>query len=169
LKDHLDLFAQRTELAFGQPRDVAPVEDHLAAIDADQLEQAFSYRGLARSGLAHDAQCLAAPDSEADAVDCAHGALAPQPAPAGDVSLVEVAHFEHRLIGVARFLRMGAAAWHCADQALGVRVPGRVENLVGRPLFDQFAAFHDGDAMRNFRNDAEVTDDDQPTHARYSM
>src|SRR5690606_20525351 len=83
LKDHLDLFAQRTELAFGQPRDVAPVEDHLAAIDADQLEQAFSYRGLARSGLAHDAQCLAAPDSEADAVDCAHGALAPQPAPAG--------------------------------------------------------------------------------------
>src|SRR5690606_40526598 len=56
LKDHLDLFAQRTELAFGQPRDVAPVEDHLAAIDADQLEQAFSYRGLARSGLAHDAQ-----------------------------------------------------------------------------------------------------------------
>ena len=96
LEDHLDVLAHRAEARFGHGGDVLAVEQQLAAIDADELQQAFADGGLARAGLAHDAQRLAAPHAEADAVHRVHLAPVAEPAMADHIGLAQVAHVQHR-------------------------------------------------------------------------
>ena len=74
LEDHHHLAPERAHLAPREVRDVAALEDDLAARRIEQLHDAARHRGLAAAGLSHDAERLALLQREADAVDGLHGA-----------------------------------------------------------------------------------------------
>src|SRR5207247_1924805 len=68
------LAADRTHGRTGELRDVASLEGDLAVRRLEQLHDAAGERRLPAPRLAHDAQRLAGPEAERDAVDRLHGA-----------------------------------------------------------------------------------------------
>src|SRR4029450_5411545 len=82
LEDHLHLAPDRPQLVLAELREVAPLEDDLAARRALELENTAAGRGLAAARLAHEPERLAATQLEAHAVHGANqtGAAAEEPA-----------------------------------------------------------------------------------------
>ena len=98
LEDHLHLAPQRPHLPPREAGDLAPVEADRARGRLDQLQDRAAERRLAAARLADQAERLAAPDAEADAVDRADLvdlAVDQEPAPDREV-LDEVGDLEQR-------------------------------------------------------------------------
>src|SRR5947207_10001297 len=69
LEDHLHPPAQRPQLVLAERGDVAPVEHDAAARRLVEAQDRAAERGLPATGLANQAEGLAAPDRERDPVD----------------------------------------------------------------------------------------------------
>ena len=68
LEDHLHAPPAAAAFPTRQLRDVLPVEDDLARVDVDEAQQRAAERCFARARFADDADRLAAPDPEVDAM-----------------------------------------------------------------------------------------------------
>src|SRR5262249_44328943 len=69
LEDQLHVAALGLQLALRQRRQVGALEEDVAAGRLEQPQDRAAERGLAAAGLADEADRLAAPDGEVDAVD----------------------------------------------------------------------------------------------------
>ena len=70
LEDHLRLWANFAKFFTLQFGDVASIEQHAAGSRLDQLEDALGQCGFTTARFAHNRQCLARDDVEADARHC---------------------------------------------------------------------------------------------------
>ena len=105
LEDHHHLAPDRPHLRAREVRDVAPVEDDLAAGRVEQAHDAARHRRLAAAGLADDAERLALVDGEGDAVDGLDGAdLLLEDDPARDREVLLQVLDDEQLVARARRL-----------------------------------------------------------------
>src|SRR6185437_3956863 len=104
-KHHLRLGPERTQFAAVERAHVAAGELDVAAIGLDQPQQHPAEGRLAATGLADEAQRLAAPEAEADPVHCPHRrALAAEP-----VAYREM--FDHVARGQQRLSHAASTLW----------------------------------------------------------
>ena len=157
LEHDLHAVAQRHQLARRGVGDVAPLERDRAAGGLKQAQQRAAERGLARAGLAHDADRLAGPGCDRHAVDRR------ERAPGDGVGDGDLAPFDQRLgrLGQRRFLarRLGV------EQHARVGVLGRGEDARGRPALHDLSRPHDDHLVRHAAHDAEIVGDEHERHA----
>ena len=84
--------AERADLALGDGREAAAVQQHLARGRAVERREDVEKRGLAGAGLAHDGDVFALLDGERDVRERLHLAAAE----AGGIDLFEVVDFQNR-------------------------------------------------------------------------
>ena len=102
LEDDLDPPPHRPQLDLSELRQVAALEDHLAAGRPLELEDAAARGRLAAAGLTHEPEGLAPANGEADAVHrLDHAGRAAEQAAADLEMLDEIAHLEDQLAGHA--------------------------------------------------------------------
>jgi len=77
LEDDLHVAAQRAQRLAVEPRDLGALEPDLAGTGLDQPQDAAAGRRLAAARFAHQPQCFAGSNVEADAIDGVH-ALEPR-------------------------------------------------------------------------------------------
>ena len=136
LKHDLHAAPQRAQLSPAQRQHVQPVDRHSPRVGLDQPEDGPSYRGLAASRLAHQAERLAGRDCEGDVVHGPdHGVRASQPeesALAGEV-LDQPLHLDERG-GGRRHGREARGGGRAVRRCGSVRSQQRTVCVPGSPL-----------------------------------
>ena len=127
-----------------------------------QAQQGHAKRGLARSRFANDAQGLATSEAQVDIAHRIEG-LAPEPARLEPEPTAD-ALTSQQLGGVSGDRRQGAPR-PAVDQAAGVGVDGRLEELLGRRDLDQFAGAHHTDPIGETAYQRQVMADQEHRHA----
>ena len=159
LEHDLHVAAQAAQLPGGPAGNVVALKDD-PTFGRDQPHDRQRQRGLARPAFADDPQRLPRPDRQGrlvDRVDMAHG-LAQQPALDREPDAQRLGpHHLGRGFGD----RVGAARRFGGEEFLGIGVLRIGEDRLYRPLFDNLAALHHADPVRDPPHDVEVVGDEQ--------
>jgi hypothetical protein len=119
---------------------------------------------------ADDAHRLAAPHAKAHGRQRVHApAGATQQATARAVALAQRIDAQHHRLRAEVALGAGREAGHRGQQRSGVVGLGMVQHLLSRPLLDQAAVLHHGDAVGNLGHHAEVMGDEDHPHALLAL
>ncbi len=171
LEHRLHLAAERQLLLLGaQRRDVDAVELDRAAGGRQQVQHHPRDGGLARAGLAHEAQRGALVQGQTDPVHGPDHFFRPlkKAAPGGfeGEGAGDVGKLDERRTAGARFLH---ARGHGPEQVAGVVLLRPGEDLGQGAALDHPAAVHDRDRVRDLAHHGQVVGDEQHGHAELGL